>query len=140
MGRFCLGLKAPQRQQLFNFAPVALRRQLMLSNNPQGVVMADLAEAKTLRAVYSEHQLQELLVDFWFNHFNVYMDKGADRYLLTSYERDAIRPHVFGKFYELLLATAKSPAMLFYLDNWQSVGPEQVPPGRPNPRIAQNAA
>jgi uncharacterized protein (DUF1800 family) len=62
------------------------------------------------------------------------MDKGADRYLLTSYERDAIRPHVFGKFYELLLATAKSPAMLFYLDNWQSVGPEQVPPGRPLPK------
>jgi uncharacterized protein (DUF1800 family) len=131
---FAWALKRQQRQQLFAVAPVAMRRQLMLSNNPQGVVMADLAEAKTLRAVYSEHQLQELLVDFWFNHFNVYMDKGADRYLLTSYERDAIRPHVFGKFYELLLATAKSPAMLFYLDNWQSVGPEQVPPGRPLPK------
>ncbi len=115
-----------ERQQLINVAPVGMRRQLMLANNPQSVVTADLAEGKILRAVYSEHQLQELLVDFWFNHFNVYMDKGADRYLLTSYERDAIRPHVFGKFYELLLATAKSPAMLFYLDNWQSVGPEQA--------------
>ncbi len=123
---FSWALTRRERQQLFNFASVPLRRQLMLTNNPQGVVMADLAEAKTLRAVYSEHQLQELLVDFWFNHFNVFMDKGADRYLLTSYERDAIRPHVFGKFYELLLATAKSPAMLFYLDNWQSVGPEQA--------------
>jgi uncharacterized protein (DUF1800 family) len=113
-----------------NLAPVGLRRQLMMANNPQGVVTADLTEGKILRAVYSEHQLQELLVDFWFNHFNVYMDKGADRYLVTSYERDAIRPHVFGKFYDLLLATAKSPAMLFYLDNWQSVGPNRERRGR----------
>ena len=99
----------------------------MLAVNPQGVVTSDLCEAKILRAVFSEHQLQELLVDFWFNHFNVYMDKGADRYIITSYERDAIRPHVFGKFYDLLLATAKSPAMLFYLDNWESVAPDQTP-------------
>jgi uncharacterized protein (DUF1800 family) len=127
---FSWALARRQRQQLMNLAPVGLRRQLMLINNPQGVVTADLVEGKILRAVYSEHQLQELLVDFWFNHFNVYMDKGADRYLLASYERDAIRPHVFGKFYEMLLATAKSPAMLFYLDNWQSVGPEP-PNGRP---------
>ena len=60
--------------------------------------------------------------DFWFNHFNVFLDKGADRYLVTEYERDAIRPHVLGKFRDLLEATAKSPAMLFYLDNWQSRG------------------
>ncbi len=123
---FSWALTRRERQQLFAVAPVGLRRQLMLANNPQGVVTSDLTEAKILRAVYSEHQLQELLVDFWFNHFNVYIDKGADRYSITSYERDAIRPHVFGKFYDLLLATAKSPAMLFYLDNWQSVGPEQI--------------
>ena len=65
-----------------------------------------------------------MLADFWFNHFNVYLDKGLDRILVTSYERDAIRPHVLGKFRDLLDATAKSPAMLFYLDNWQSVGPD----------------
>jgi len=62
-------------------------------------------------------------VDFWFNHFNVFAGKGVDRWLLTSYERDAIRPHAMGKFRDLLEATAKSPAMLFYLDNWQSVDP-----------------
>ncbi len=133
---FAWALKRPQRQQLFNVAPVGLRRQLMMATNPQGVVNADLTEGKILRAVYSEHQLQELLVDFWFNHFNVFIDKGSDRFMVTSYERDAIRPHVFGKFYDLLLATAKSPAMLFYLDNWQSVGPDERP-ARPN---AKNAA
>jgi uncharacterized protein (DUF1800 family) len=79
--------------------------------------------AKMDRAVYSEKQLYEQMVDFWFNHFNVFAGKGVDRWLLTSYERDAIRPHAMGKFRDLLEATAKSPAMLFYLDNWQSVDP-----------------
>jgi uncharacterized protein (DUF1800 family) len=64
------------------------------------------------------------MADFWFNHFNVFMDKGADRILTSTYERDAIRPRVFGKFRDLLEATAQSPAMLFYLDNWQSVSSE----------------
>ena len=64
-----------------------------------------------------------MLTDFWFNHFNVDARKGADRFLLTEYERDAIRPHVLGKFRDLLGATAKSPAMLFYLDNWMSADP-----------------
>ena len=64
------------------------------------------------------------MTDFWFNHFNVFIGKGADRYLLTSYERDVIRPHALGKFEDLLVATAQSPAMLFYLDNWLSVGPD----------------
>jgi uncharacterized protein (DUF1800 family) len=90
---------------------------------PQRVI-AELAMAKMDRAVYSEKQLYEQMVDFWFNHFNVFAGKGADRWLLTSYERDTIRPHVMGKFRDLLSATAKSPAMLFYLDNWQSVDPK----------------
>jgi len=64
------------------------------------------------------------MTDFWFNHFNVFIGKGADRYLVTGYERDVIRPHALGKFEDLLVATAKSPAMMFYLDNWLSVGPE----------------
>src|SRR5580704_10757639 len=89
---------------------------------PQRVI-AELAMAKMDRAVYSERQLYEQMVDFWFNHFNVFAGKGVDRWLLTSYERDAIRPHAMGKFRDLLEATAKSPAMLFYLDNWQSVDP-----------------
>jgi len=99
------------------------KETVMALNNPEQVVVSELNQAKLLRAIYSERQLDEVLTDFWFNHFNVFVNKGADRYLLTSYERDAIRPHVLGKFEDLLVATAKSPAMLFYLDNWLSVGP-----------------
>src|SRR6266700_7638958 len=99
------------------------RETLMAINNPQQVVTDELVQAKLLRAIYSERQLQEVMTDFWFNHFNVFIGKGADRYLLTSYERDVIRPHAMGKFEDLLVATAQSPAMLFYLDNWLSVGP-----------------
>ncbi|HYG82414.1 MAG TPA: DUF1800 domain-containing protein, partial [Pyrinomonadaceae bacterium] len=84
---------------------------------------AELQASRILRAVYSERQLQEVLVDFWTNHFNVFAGKGADRWLLISYDRDTIRPHTLGKFYDLLKATAESPAMLFYLDNFQSVSP-----------------
>jgi uncharacterized protein (DUF1800 family) len=87
------------------------------------LVVIELSQQKLLRAAYSERQLQEVLVDFWFNHFNVDARKGADRFLLTEYERETIRPHVLGKFRDLLGATAKSPAMLFYLDNWMSADP-----------------
>jgi uncharacterized protein (DUF1800 family) len=84
-----------------------------------------------MRAVYSERQLQEVMTDFWFNHFNVYIQKGAGRLLTTSYERDTIRPRVLGKFEDLLRATAESPAMLFYLDNWMSASPNaKAPPFR----------
>jgi uncharacterized protein (DUF1800 family) len=88
------------------------------------VVMDELSEQKILRAVYSPRQLEEALVDFWFNHFNVFAGKGPVRGYLTEYERDAIRPHVLGRFRDLLGAVAKSPAMLFYLDNWQSADPK----------------
>jgi uncharacterized protein (DUF1800 family) len=88
---------------------------------PLRSVVSEVTEAKIYRAVLSERQLEEVLVDFWFNHFNVFLEKGADRWLTTSYEREAIRPHVLGKFEEMLKATARHPAMLFYLDNWQSV-------------------
>ena len=111
----------PEVLQSFSFiAPLPLRRKLELAAGPQQLVTRDLTEGKLLRAIYSNRQLQELLVDFWFNHFNIFVDKGADHYLVTAYERDVIRPHVLGKFRDLLEATAKSPAMLFYLDNWQS--------------------
>ena len=89
---------------------------------PQRIV-AELSMAKMTRAVYSERQLQEMMVDFWYNHFNVFASKGADRWLITEYEREAIRPHAMGKFRDLLEATAKSPAMLFFLDNWLSADP-----------------
>jgi uncharacterized protein (DUF1800 family) len=109
------------RMQLFAAAPPDLRRRIQSANGPQAMVAQDLIEAKLLRAVYSNRQLEEVLADFWYNHFNVFIEKGADRYLVTAYERDQIRPHVLGKFEDLLRATAQSPAMLFYLDNWQSV-------------------
>src|SRR5215471_3575014 len=90
----------------------------------QREVLVELSEQKILRAAYSERQLQEVMTDFGFNHFNVFAGKGATQQYLTEYERDVIRPHVLGKFRDLLGATAKSPAMLFYLDNWQSVDPQ----------------
>ena len=98
----------------------------MAANQPQQFVNSDLVEKKLYRAIYSNRQLEEVLVDFWFNHFNVFNGKGSRSALLTSFERDAIRPHVFGHFEDMLLATARHPAMLFYLDNWQS----QVAPRR----------
>jgi len=96
----------------------------------QRAAQQELTESRMLRAALSEKQLQEVLVDFWFNHFNVFMGKGQVREYLMSYERDAIRPHVFGKFRDMLGAVAHSPAMLFYLDNFQSSAPNSggLPP------------
>jgi uncharacterized protein (DUF1800 family) len=113
-----------QRQKLFAAAPAPLRRQMEMFAGTQTLVNQDLMAAKIFRAVYSNRQLEEVLTDFWFNHFNVYLDKGADRYEVTAYERDAIRPFVLGKFKDMLVSTAQSPAMLFYLDNFQSVRPD----------------
>jgi uncharacterized protein (DUF1800 family) len=98
------------------------QEQLARMQGP-GRIIAELSMAKVDRAIYSERQLDAVMEDFWFNHFNVFAGKGADRWLLTSYVRDTIRPHTLGKFQDLLVATAKSPAMLFFLDNWQSVDP-----------------
>ena len=95
------------------------------SKRPQRVI-AELAMAKVTRAIYSERQLQQVMDDFWFNHFNVYARKGEDLWYLTSYERDVIQPHTLGKFKDLLTASAKSPAMLFYLDNFLSVDPRSA--------------
>jgi uncharacterized protein (DUF1800 family) len=102
-------------------------------------VIVELSEQKLLRAVYSERQLQEVLTDFWFNHFNVDARKGPDKFMLTEYERETIRPRVFGKFRDLLGATAKSPAMLFYLDNWMSADPNgpHLPDNAGRPRIVR---
>jgi uncharacterized protein (DUF1800 family) len=99
--------------------------------------LAELMQAKILRAAYSERQLEEVMVDFWFNHFNVFSGKGPVRVYLNEYERDAIRPHILGKFRDLLQATAESPAMLFYLDNWQSSAPEGAPTADPRARRRQ---
>ncbi len=102
------------------------RRRFREAQQQRQLVVSELSEQKLLRAVYSDRQLEEVLVDFWFNHFNVFEGKGLTRWYLTEYERDAIRPHVLGTFRDLLGATAHSPAMLFYLDNWQSSDPNMA--------------
>ena len=117
------GMPPEERQRMMAEFTPEQRETLTALVNPQQVVVGELQQAKLLRAAYSERQLEEVMTDFWFNHFNIFMNKGPDRYLVTSYEYETIRPHALGKFKDLLLATAKSPAMLFYLDNWQSVGP-----------------
>jgi uncharacterized protein (DUF1800 family) len=106
-----------------------LRRVGMKQRQPNQVVSNDLREGKIYRAVYSNRQLEEVLADFWFNHFNVYENKAQDRFFLSSYEREAIRPHVLGKFKDLLLATARHPAMLYYLDNWESISSDALEVG-----------
>jgi uncharacterized protein (DUF1800 family) len=113
-----------QRLPLFGPAPSSIRREILLLNGPQQVVAYDMVDSKMLRAIKSNRQLAEVLDDFWFNHFNIFYDKGADRFLIPQYEREAIRPNVLGKFRQLLEATAKSPAMLLYLDNFESVRPD----------------
>jgi len=117
-----------------------LRREGQFQRAPRQVASEDLKEAKVFRAVYSSRQLEEVLVDFWFNHFNVDVTKNVAQVpnlvhlLIGSYERDAIRPHVLGHFKDLLLATARHPAMLYYLDNWESVAPNafEIGPFAPN--------
>jgi uncharacterized protein (DUF1800 family) len=117
-------LNQQERERLVDGFTPQQKETLVAVVNPQLVVQGELTQAKLLRAIYSERQLDEVMTDFWMNHFNVFINKGADRYMLTAYERDVIRPHALGKFKDLLIATAKSPAMLFYLDNWQSIGPD----------------
>src|SRR5258708_4335025 len=106
------------------------------SKRPQRVV-AELSMTKVTRAIYSDRQLQQIMDDFWFNHFNVFAGKGEDRYYLTSYERDVIQPRALGKFKDLLTATAKSPAMLFYLDNFLSADPRAAQRQAAEPAMRQ---
>ncbi len=121
--------------------PGGLRGQLLADFGPKEreVVLAmggglnvafragdELGQAKVVRSIVTERQVQEVMTDFWFNHFNVYQPKDSDQWYTTGYERDVIRPHALGKFRDLLLGTAMSPAMMVYLDNWLSVGPDSV--------------
>ena len=93
-------------------------------------ISRDTHDARMLRALESPRELEEVMVDFWFNHFNVFNGKGIDRALIASYERDAIRPYAMGSFRDLLGATARHPAMLYYLDNVQSSAPSKKPNGK----------
>jgi uncharacterized protein (DUF1800 family) len=119
-------LRGGKGQEFFTGLDPRQKETLMAMNNPQNVISDELMQAKVLRAIYSDRQLEEVMTDFWFNHFNVFVYKGADRVLITNYEQNVIRPHALGKFEDLLVATAKSPAMLFYLDNWLSIGPNSM--------------
>jgi uncharacterized protein (DUF1800 family) len=96
----------------------------------------ELAQGRMLRDVLTERQMQAVMTNFWFNHFNVFIRKDSDQWYTTSYERDVIAKNALGNFYDLLLATAESPAMMVYLDNWQSIGPDSlangVNPQKPN--------
>src|SRR5690242_19829972 len=114
---------ARKRDALGGGDPNSVPRAIADDSKRPPRIVAELAMAKVMRGVYSERQLQQVMDDFWFNHFNVFAGKGEDRYYLTSYERDVIQPHVLGKFKDLVTATAKSPAMLFYLDNFLSADP-----------------
>ncbi|HEX7721485.1 MAG TPA: DUF1800 domain-containing protein [Pyrinomonadaceae bacterium] len=106
--------------------PTASPKPTPPPKNPQ-MVVTELQRAKLLRAVYSDQQLYELMVDFWENHFSIFANKDDDRYLLTGYDRETIRPFALARFRDLLGATAHSPAMLFYLDNWRSSVPRPYP-------------
>jgi uncharacterized protein (DUF1800 family) len=112
-----------KRDVLGGVDPNAVPKAIADDSKRPARVVEELSMAKVTRAIYSERQLQQVLDDFWFNHFNVYAGKGEDRYYLTSYERDVIQPHTLGKFKDLVTATAQSPAMLFYLDNYLSADP-----------------
>ncbi len=117
-------LSAEERDHLTDGMTPAQTEALAAFNGPRGVVEAEDIQVKLLRDVYSERQLKELMVDFWLNHFNVYMKKSQQApYYIAAYERDAIRPYALGHFEHLLVATATSPAMLNYLDNASSIGP-----------------
>jgi uncharacterized protein (DUF1800 family) len=116
-----------QREQLTADMTPAQREAIAAFNGPHNVVQAEDIQVKLLRDVYSERQLQEVMVDFWLNHFNVYMNKSQQApYYIADYERNAIRPFALGRFEDLLLSTASSPAMLNYLDNSESVGPHSA--------------
>jgi len=109
------------REQLVSAASGEMRRRIERSIGAFRLIDRDLVNGKLYRAIYSNRQLAEVLADFWYNHFNVYQQKGDDRFMTTAYEYEVIRPRVLGKFKDLLLATAQSPAMLVYLDNFQSI-------------------
>jgi uncharacterized protein (DUF1800 family) len=126
----------PDRRTLEMLKAGEMSRREMMERFPPDTrparIIAELQAARLVRAVESEQQLQEVMVDFWFNHFNVHAVKGEVRWYVTSYERDVIRPHALGRFPELLRATARHPAMLFYLDNWLSTRDGFVVAAGPN--------
>jgi uncharacterized protein (DUF1800 family) len=120
------GLKPVDRYRLIiGLTPQQTEVVAALLTQPERVVGAEALESRLERDVYSQRQLQAVMVDFWLNHFSVYARKSErEPYMLPAYERDVVLPNAMGNFEQLLVATAKSPAMLEYLDNWESIGPD----------------
>jgi uncharacterized protein (DUF1800 family) len=136
---FRKALKPPQRAALAAGLTPAQKEVVAALENPQRVINEELAAQRLTRDIYSNAQLQEVMTDFWLNHFNVYLHKNDETpYYLVSYERDVIRPHALGKFEDLLEATAHSPAMLLYLDNSSSMGPDSPAAERNKLKEARN--
>jgi uncharacterized protein (DUF1800 family) len=119
--------KSDQTAEMEGLSPAQRETLQVLQGGSARTVGAELLETRMLRDIYSERQLEAVMTDFWLNHFNVYLKKNQDEpFLLPAYEREVIRPHALGRFEDLLVATAQSPAMLMYLDNWQSIGPDSL--------------
>ena len=136
---FRKALKGPQKLALNDGLNPAQKEVVAALENPQRVVNEELAAQRLTRDIYSNAQLQEVMTDFWLNHFNVFLHKNDETpYYLVSYERDVIRPNALGKFEDLLEATAHSPAMLLYLDNSSSMGPDSPAAERAKERAARN--
>jgi len=147
MVSFRRGVRGPEIFALMQGLTPQQKQDVAAMQGGERVIGAQALEERMLRDVYSQRQLQAVMDDFWLNHFSVYVRKNQNEpYLLASYERDAILPNSLGKFEDLLVATAKSPAMLMYLDNWESIGPNSLAAQRgkkfsqnaPNSKVAQN--
>jgi uncharacterized protein (DUF1800 family) len=124
---FFKALKGPQRQALTADMTLDERLTVQALEGPERAVVEELMGERLTRDIYSNAQLQEVMTDFWLNHFNVYLRKNETMpYYLVSYERDTIRPRALGRFEDLLEAVAHSPAMLLYLDNAESIGPDSI--------------
>ncbi|HKD60355.1 MAG TPA: DUF1800 domain-containing protein [Terracidiphilus sp.] len=122
---FFKSLKPQQRAALLQDLSPDLREAVVDLENPQRLVNEEIIAQRLTRDIYSNAQLQEVMTDFWMNHFNVFLHKNDETpYYLVSFERDVIRPRALGKFEDLLEATAHSPAMMLYLDNASSIGPD----------------
>lgn len=124
---FINSLRPMQRLALVADCTPGQKQTIGALENPERLVAQELISSRLTHDIYSNAQLQEVMTDFWLNHFNIYLRKNEQMpYFLVSYERDTIRPHVLGNFEDLLEAVAHSPAMLVYLDNAQSIGPDSL--------------
>jgi uncharacterized protein (DUF1800 family) len=124
---FMKGLTPEERAQLTAGMTPQQKETVVALINPTLLVAGELLQTRLLTDIYSQRQLQAVMADFWLNHFNVFLKKGQFApWYLADYQQNVIAPHAMGKFEDLLVATAKSPAMLFYLDNHSSIGPHSL--------------